>query len=197
MTSEWRCPDAHMAVATTLQQARICQMRVNMRLPHLWTLATPRVRIEHDFNRSASQLCTSRDLTKITPQHHTHPPRYVSARYRDSTSGRLDSALETSFTGFPPPTCTSRLVCPMAGEERHPQHLAVGERASLLRRESSASYPSESHHQEEYILRRERDLSPTSTVGSHHEWDSGQWKTIGVLLMGMPFGLLVSGVADV
>ncbi len=66
----------------------------------------------------------------------------------------------------------------MAGEERHPQHLPAGERTSLLGR-ASARYD-----EDESSSHADRDVSPTSTVGSHQEWDSGQLRKNVVLLLG-------------
>jgi hypothetical protein len=58
----------------------------------------------------------------------------------------------------------------------------------MLRRapvSSTDSQPELGHDEEEALLSRERDISPSSTVGSHQEWDAGQWNKNIVLLLGL------------
>ncbi|KAK3900943.1 putative multidrug resistance protein fnx1 [Staphylotrichum tortipilum] len=69
----------------------------------------------------------------------------------------------------------------MAGEERHPQHLPAGERTSLLGRASARH----GYDNESAPPHADRDVSPSSTVGSHQERDSAQLRKNVVLLLGV------------
>ncbi|KAK0666796.1 putative multidrug resistance protein fnx1 [Cercophora samala] len=65
----------------------------------------------------------------------------------------------------------------------------VGERTSLLRQPTLNVSPealnTAANEEQNGSAASDRDLSPTSTVGSHQSWDSGQWKKNLVLLLGV------------
>jgi len=70
--------------------------------------------------------------------------------------------------------------------ERPPPRDLDGERTALLRRPSLHRPPEDDGRPAESgFPNRDRDVSPTSTIDSRHDWDRGQWKKNVVLLLGV------------